>query len=48
MARALGALDAAAVMRFKAGADSAARVLSSDAARETITRIVGRLAAESR
>ena len=48
MARALGALDAAAVMRFKAGADAAARALSSDAARDTVTRIVGRLAAESR
>ncbi|MCU0224608.1 MAG: glycosyltransferase family 1 protein [Acidobacteria bacterium] len=48
MANALGALDAGAVMRFKRAADAAARALSADAARETITRIVGRLAAESR
>jgi hypothetical protein len=48
MAQALGALDTAAVMRFKRAADAAARTLSSDAARETITRLVGRLAAESR
>jgi glycosyltransferase involved in cell wall biosynthesis len=46
MARALAALDAAAVLRFKAGAGAAARALSSDAARETVTRIVDRLAAE--
>ncbi len=46
MAQALGALDAAAVMRFKAAADAAARALSSDAARDTVTRIVDRLAAE--
>ncbi len=48
MANALGALDAEAVMRFKRAADAAARELSADAARETITRLVGRLAAESR
>jgi glycosyltransferase involved in cell wall biosynthesis len=48
MAQSLGALDAAAVMRFKAATDAAARALSSDAARGTVTRIVGRLAAESR
>jgi len=48
MANALGALDAAAIMRFKRAADAAARALSSDTARETVTRIVGRLAAESR
>lgn len=48
MANALGALDAAAVMRFKRAADAAARALSADSARETITRLVARLAAEGR
>jgi len=46
MARALAALDAATIMGFKASADAAARALSSDAARETVTRIVDRLAAK--
>lgn len=48
MARHLAQLDAATVMRLKSHAHAAARVLSADAARETITRIVRQLAPECR
>jgi hypothetical protein len=48
MARMLSQLDVASVAAFKASAHAAARQLSADAARETITRIVSQLTSHRR